>query len=196
MAGNICVDQSGKPYIEAVPGTHVELRVKHYTSSEHKSFADLAQNSFHPDPLDVAMLLPELPADHIPACGLRLNVIEGGLILASAAHHFALDFTSMKIFLGAIRLGSKAYYCGYPLPKFVISLDRIPFNEQPVPEGVSKQDLLDQCPEYQIIDLKEALCCRSNALDLADYQIKLYEISEAEIVELKEQCNPPEGVKY
>lgn len=100
MAGNICVDQSGKPYIEVVPGSHVELRVKHYTSSEHKSFADLAQNSFHPDDLDLAMLLPELPADHIPACGLQLNVIESGLILASAALHFAVDFTSMKIFLG------------------------------------------------------------------------------------------------
>lgn len=26
--------------------------------------------------------------------------------------------------------------------------------------------------------------------------MKLYEISEAEIAELKEQCNLPEGVKY
>lgn len=88
MAGNICVDQSGKPYIEVVPGTHVKLRVTHYTSNEHRSFTDLAQNSFHPDDLDLAMLLPELPADHIPACGLQLNVIEGGLILACRCTSF------------------------------------------------------------------------------------------------------------
>jgi hypothetical protein len=196
MAGNICVDQSGKPYIEIVPGTHVKLRVTHYTSNQHKSFTDLAQNSFHPDDLDLAMLRPELPDDHIPACGLQLNVIEGGLILACVAHHFAVDFTSMKVFLGAIHMGSKAYYCGYPLPKFSITLDRKPFNEQPVHGSVSKQELLDQCPKYQVIDLKEGLNCRSNTVDLTDYQMKLYKISEAEIAQLKEQCHLADGVKY
>jgi hypothetical protein len=32
MSGNIVVDQSGKPYIEVVPGTRVKLAVKHYSS--------------------------------------------------------------------------------------------------------------------------------------------------------------------
>lgn len=196
MAGNICVDQSGKPYIESVPGTRVELHVKHYTSKQHKSFTDLARNCFHPDDLDLAMLLPELPVDHIPACGLQLNVIEGGLILASSAHHFAVDFTSMRIFLGAVYMGSKAYYYGYPLLNFAISLDRRPFNGQSVPESVSKQELLDLCPEYRVLDLKGTLNCRSNAVDLAEYQMKIYKISEEEIAELKEQCYLPEGVKY
>ncbi|KAF3387998.1 hypothetical protein DPV78_012319 [Talaromyces pinophilus] len=130
MSGNIVVDQSGKPYIEVVPGTRVKLAVKHYSSNEHKSFADLAQNSFHPEDLDLATLLPELlPADHQPACWLQLNVIE-------------------------------------------------------------------VCPEYQVIDLKGAFSCRSNAVDMADYQAKLYKISDAEIAELKEQCNLSEDVKY
>jgi hypothetical protein len=142
-------------------------------------------------------LLPELlPVDHQPACWLQLNVIEGGLILAFAAHHFAVDFKSIHIFLGAIRQGSKAYYHGDPLPKLAVSLDRKPFNGHPIPEGVSKQDLLEKCPEYQVIDLKEAFSCRSNAVDMADYQAKLYKISDAEIAELKEQCNLSEDVKY
>lgn len=196
MAGNICVDPSGKPYIEVVPGTHVKLRVKHYTDDEHRSFTELAQNSFHPDDLDLAMLIPELPADYIPACGLQLNVIDGGLILACAAHHFAVDFGSMKVFLGVIHMGSKAYYHGYPLPTFPVSLDRTPFNGQPIPEGVSKQDLLDQCPKYQVIDLEETLNCRLNTVSLADHQMRLYEISEVEIAELKQQCRLPEGVNY
>ncbi|GAM41164.1 hypothetical protein TCE0_041f14080 [Talaromyces pinophilus] len=197
MSGNIVVDQSGKPYIEVVPGTRVKLAVKHYSSNEHKYFADLAQNSFHPEDLDLATLLPELlPADHQPACWLQLNVIEGGLILAFAAHHFAVDFKSIHIFLGAIRQGSKAYYHGDPLPKLAVSLDRKPFNGHPIPEGVSKQDLLEKCPEYQVIDLKEAFSCRSNAVDMADYQAKLYKISDAETAELKEQCNLSEDVKY
>ena len=102
----------------------------------------------------------------------------------------------MKIFLGAIHMGSKAYYCGYQLPKFSITLDRKPFNGQPIHRSVSKQELLDQCPKYQVIDLKEALNCRSNTVDLADYQMKLYKISEAEIAQLKEQCHLPDGVKY
>lgn len=175
----------------------MKLIVKHYTSNEHQSFGDLARNSFHPEDLDLAMLLPELlPADHQPACWLQLNVVEGGLILAFAAHHFAVDFTSIHIFLGAIRQGSKAYYHGDPLPKLAVSLDRKPFNGHPIPEGVSKQDLLEKCPEYQVIDLKEACSCRSNAVDMADYQVKLYKISDAEIAELKEQCNLSEGVKY
>lgn len=160
------------------------------------SFTELAQNYFRPDDLDLAILLLELPADHIPACRLQLNVIESGLILACAAHHFAVDFGSMKAFLSAIHQGSKAYFHGFPLPTFPVSLDRTPFNAQPVPEGVSKQDSMDQCPKYRVIDLKQALNCRSNNVNLADYQMKLYETREASIVELKGQCLLSEGVKY
>jgi hypothetical protein len=90
----------------------------------------------------------------------------------------------------------QAYYRGDPLRKLAVSLDRKPFNGHPIPEGVSKQDLLEKCPEYQVIDLKEAFSCRSNAVDMADYQARLYKISDAEIAELKEQCNLSEDVKY
>ena len=195
MEGRVQIDASGKPYIEASPDVYLELNIRHFSPTEHKSYGALVESSFAADDLDHVKLLPELPGGQQQVCMVQLNVIPGGLILGFEMHHAVGDWTSMDAFLSLICRSAKAYYRDLPTPVHRPDLNRAPFNAEETTIATSQTDMLDKCPGFSVIDTK-ALPVADQPAPPPAVQTKIYRATDLSVQNIKQQCTHLEGVNY
>lgn len=184
MAGNLQVDNLGKPCIVTLPEKQLELSIRHFAGTEYKHFSALAKDSFPPNNLDHTKLLPEWAAGQQWVCALQLNIIVGGLILGCAMHHTVGDWTSMDTFLATACRGSKAYHHNLKMPVHSPDFNKTPYSGQAPPIDIPREDLLERCPNYYIMDLAS-----TNPIPFANpsstCQTKIYQIAEPEIQQIQ-----------
>lgn len=185
MAGYFQVDESDKLCIMTPPGSHVEVNIRRFESEEHKTFSALAKESFPPNDLDISQLLPKDSAAENWVCALQLSLIHRGMILGFRINHAAGDWSSIDTFLSLVCHSSKAHQKGLDMPTHTPDLNRAPYNTPATGMALSKGDLLERLPTFQVIEKsqfkpKPPPPCRSN----------IYRISEPFIQQLKKQCAP------
>ncbi|OJJ38337.1 hypothetical protein ASPWEDRAFT_319189 [Aspergillus wentii DTO 134E9] len=186
MAGNLEIDDTDKPYIVTLPGQRLEPTVHYFSSTEHKSFATLSKESFHPDDLDPTKLLPENPPDQQPLCALQLNIIDGGMILAFAFHHKVGDWSSLDAFLSLVCRGTKAHHHSLDMPVYQPDMNKDAFTGDDDP-GVSQQDLVKEFSRFYVTDLQSLLTAYA-ANAAVPFEMGIYQITESAIQQIKEQC--------
>ncbi|PLB45016.1 hypothetical protein P170DRAFT_467639 [Aspergillus steynii IBT 23096] len=189
IAGNLEYDDTGKPYILTSAGERKDLFVVRYFSpADHKSFSALARDAFSPADLDPEKLLPALATEVKPVCALQLSVIEGGLILGFAVNHVVGDWGSMDAFLSLVCQGSKAHQEDLEMPTYTPVLDRTPYNAQFTVPKDSLPEGLNLC---YVIE-KGTFIPKSPP----PFQTSIYGITDASLQELKQKCEPLDGVDY
>lgn len=192
MAGNFQVDDSGKLCIVTPPGSQVEVNIRRFESTEHKSLSALAKDSFSPNDLDFGQFLPEEPAAKNPVCALQLSLIEGGLILGFRMNHAAGDWVSIDTFLSLVCRSSKAHQEGLKMPTYTPDLNRAPYNTPATDPTISKQDLLERLPMFYVMEKSQF-----KPKPPPPSQSSIYKISEPSIQQLKAHCAPYlSGVDY
>lgn len=92
VEGAFQVDDAGKTCIVTPPGSQVEVNVRRFESTGHKSLSSWAEGSFSANDLHLSQFFPEEPAGNNPVCALQLSLIEGGLILGFRMNHAAGDW--------------------------------------------------------------------------------------------------------
>lgn len=110
MAGNLQVDDLGKPWIVTLPEKQLDLSIRHFAGTEYTHFSALAKDSFPPTIWTIPSCYPNGPLASNGCAPLQLNIIVGGLILGCAMHHTVGDWTSMDTFLATTCRDSKAYH--------------------------------------------------------------------------------------
>ncbi|KAK9694437.1 hypothetical protein K7432_013421 [Basidiobolus ranarum] len=192
LAGDIQVDDSGKLYIMTPQESKLDITVRRFGSTQHKSLSTLAKNSFSPKDLDPTLLLPEEPADKKQACALQLSLIEGGLILGLRINHAVGDWSSIDRFLSLICQSSKAHQECSKMPTYTPDLNRSPYNTPAIDPSISRQDFLDRLPLFNVIE-KSQFKMKPPPPSVSG----IYKISESTIQQLKAQCAPYlSGVDY
>lgn len=194
MQGTVQIDETGKPYIQTSTDTSLELKIRHFSQTEHKSYSDLVENSFAADDLKPTLLLPELPHGQQQVCMLQLNVVSGGVILGFAMHHAAGDWTSMDAFLTLLCRGTKANHHSLSMPIHKPDLDRTPFNAEATVSSVSQEELLANCPGFSVVDSSVAGFPAKPSLPPA-VKTHIYRATGSSIQNLKQKCTPI-GVDY
>ncbi|KAJ6120119.1 hypothetical protein N7523_004399 [Penicillium sp. IBT 18751x] len=185
MAGNIEVDSSGKAFIVTAPGCPVDVNIRRFEPTEHKSLSVLAASGFHPDDMDAIQLLPEESPATGSVCSLQLSLIEGGLILGFRMNHAAGDWSSIDTFLSLVGQGSKAHQEGVEMPTHTPDLNRAPYNASASEPTLSRAELLEKLPMFHIMDMSQF-----KTKPPPTSKSGIYRISEPSIQRLKAQCAP------
>lgn len=186
MAGNFQVQDSGKLCIVTPPGSQVEVNIRQFESTEHKSLSALARDSFSPNDLVLPQLLPEEPepAAKNPVCALQLSLVECGLFLGFRMNHAAGDW-SINTFLSLVCQSSKAHQDGLDMPTYTPDLKRAPYNAPASDPTNSRQALLDRLPMLYVMEKSQ---CKPKPPTFS--QSSIYKISEQSIQQLKAHCAP------
>ncbi|KAJ9302429.1 hypothetical protein DTO217A2_7422 [Paecilomyces variotii] len=197
MAGNFKFDNTGRPYIETLPGSEVEVSIRRFDSTEHRSLSALAKGSYSPNDVPFVQFLPDEPpakkpvflsdepAPKEPVCALQVNLIEGGLVLGFRMNHAAGDWASIDTFLSLVCQSSKAYQEGLKMPTYTPNLNRTPFNAPAADPTISRQDHLERLRIFHVMNKSQI---KPKQLPTCRYSI--YTISEPTIQQLKAQCTP------
>lgn len=192
MAGDLQIDDHGKAYIVTSPGSQVEVKIRRFEATEHKSLPALAAGGFDPNHLDHIQMLPEEPTSKSPVCALRLSVIEGGLVLGFRMNHAAGDWSSINTFLSLVCESSKAHQEGLEMPSYVPDLNRAPYNTSTSGPTISKTELQEKLPMFYIMEMSSFKPKPPPASKTG-----VYKISEPCIQKLKAECGPSlNGVDY
>lgn len=185
MAGDLQFEKTGKLCIIKSPESQLKFEVHQFNSAEHKSLSTLAQGSFAPDALNLTQFLPQALENKKPVCALKLNLIEGGLVLGLRVNHAAGDWSSIDRFLSLICQSCKAHQEGLEMPSFTPDLNRAPYNTPADFSSYSRQDSLKSLRIFYVMEKSQFKIPSS-----IPSQPKIYRISEAAIKELKDQCSP------
>lgn len=184
MAGELQFEQTGKLCIFKSPENHLKFELHRFDSTEHKPLSILAQTSFAPESLDLTSFLPKISEDKKPACALRLNLIEGGLVLGLRVNHAAGDWSSIDKFLSLICQSCKAHQEGIEMPSFTPDLSRDPYNTPVDNSKYSKHDSLERLRLFYVMEKSQFKLPSSTPS-----QPKIYRISDAGLKGIKAQCS-------
>ncbi|CEO59926.1 hypothetical protein PMG11_04576 [Penicillium brasilianum] len=185
MAGELQFEKTGKLCITKSPENQLKLEVDRSNSAQHKSLSALAQTSFAPDAVDLAQFLPPAPEHKKPVCALKLNLIEGGLVLGLRVNHAAGDWTSIDRFLSLVCQSCKANQNGLETPTYTPDLNRAPYNKPVDLSKYSRQVSLESLRIFYVMEKSQL-----KAPSSTPSQPKIYRISDDAIKEIKDQCSP------
>ncbi|KAJ5218480.1 uncharacterized protein N7498_000579 [Penicillium cinerascens] len=192
IAGDLQIHDHGKVYIVTHPGSQVEVNIRRFEPTEHKSLSALASDGFNPNHLDPIMMLPEEPTSNNPVCALQLSLIEGGLVLGFSMNHAVGDWFSIDTFLSLVCQSSKAHQEGLEMPTYMPDLNRTPYNTSASGPTISKTELQEKLPMFYIMDMSSFKPKPPPASKSG-----IYKISETSIQKLKAKCGPfLNGVDY
>jgi hypothetical protein len=185
MAGELQFEQTGKLCIIKSPESQLKLEVDQADLAQYKSLSALAQSSFAPDAVDLTQFLPRAPEHKKPVCALKLNIIEGGLVLGLRVNHAAGDWSSIDRFLSLVCQSCKANQDGLETPTYTPDLNRAPYNTPVDLSNYSRQVSLESLRIFYVME-KSQLKTPSSTPS----QPKIYRISDEAIKDIKDQCSP------
>ncbi|KAJ5454594.1 transferase family protein [Penicillium daleae] len=184
MAGDLQFEKTGKLCVIKPPEGQLKFDIHRFESIEQKSLSTFAQTSFAPDSLDLTQFLPQAPEDKKPVCRLKLNLIEGGLVLGLRVNHAAGDWSSIDRFLSLICQSCKAHQEGLEMPTYTPDLNRVPYN---TPTDISKYPRQDSLEKLRIFHVMEK--SQFKPPSSTPSQPKIFRISDAAIKDIKDQCS-------
>lgn len=184
MAGDLQFEPTGKLCIIKTPKSQLKFESQQFNSTEHKSLSSLAQSTFAPGAMDLIQYLPRAREDKKPVCGLKVNLIEGGLILGLRVNHAAGDWSSIDRFLSLICQSCKAYQEDLEMPTFTPDLNRAPYNTPADVSKFSTQNSLDRLQIFYVMEKSQFKPPSSTPPEP-----KIYRISDAAVKEVKAECS-------
>lgn len=199
LAAIIIFDESKKPCRKMRPGV-LKLTVRQFGPGQHKSYQELAENSFSPSELDRLKLMPDIAytdTTERPLCIPQLNFIPGGIILAFGFNHVPLDMASMDLAISLITKCTKSQMDN-SLQRFMpVDFNRKPLAASTRLASLPRAKLLAQASDYHVIDTAAAINqASSKALENNRNVNKgvVYRISGSRAKRLKQSCQPLDGV--
>ena len=202
LAAKIIFDGAGRPHRRMTPGS-LKLHVREFEDGEHKPYNELDRGSFSPYDFDRLRLLPEgayAATDEKPVCVAQLNLIPGGLVLALGFNHIATDGRGISLATTMICSYTKSHMATSSLPPFSFDFNRKPLSAPLKSLGLSKDQLIKQIENHQIIDTAPTSngikhVTQANAVSNVPKGLT-YRIQGHAVQKLKESCKPLNGAKY
>ncbi|KAJ5319898.1 hypothetical protein N7508_000181 [Penicillium antarcticum] len=186
MAGTLEFQKTGKLCILVSPENQTEVKIRRFSSTEHKSFSILSKNSFVPDDLDFTQLLPEEEAGKNSVCALQLSLIEAGLIMGFRMNHATGDWASINTFLSLICQSTKAHRAGLDGTVYVPDLNRDPYNTLAPDPCLSREDLLENLSMFYVMNKSDL----KRPPPPPSLKSNIYRINERTMQRLKARCAP------
>ncbi|KAJ6013600.1 hypothetical protein N7540_008191 [Penicillium herquei] len=199
LAAMIIFDESQKPGRKMKQGV-LELNVRQYGPDQHKSYQELAENSFSPSELDRLKLMPSVAytdSAERPLCITQLNFIPGGIILAFGLNHVPLDMASMDLAISLITKCTKSQMENSPQKVTPIDFNRKPLAASTKLASLARGNLMAQTPDYKVIDTAAVNNQASlKALENSSNVLKgvIYRINGSRAKELKRSCQAVDGI--